>query len=268
MLPSSPTPAEDPAAALGRFLTGTEAGQVAGRLAAGETLTMALRIITPGRRPITRELLEAVGAQASLLVASDLADGVRAVLPVLRAIEGARSEPTAISPVWTMPGHLAQSGPLTSSVVHLVEHARQSVTCSTFNFQRSSALWTALPAAARQPGITVRVYLDATAASQPRTPGPAAGDGTPTPQEVADHLRPAIVFRSRPFDGTAVRNHAKFLVIDHRFLLVTSANFSWSAENGNIEFGVLHDNRNLADSVEREIRNAEDTLFERMLPAR
>ena len=58
------------------------------------------------------------------------------------------------------------------------------------------------------------------------------------------------------------------LVIDHRFLLVTSANFSWSAENGNIEFGVLHDNRNLADSVEREIRNAEDTLFERVLPAR
>jgi phosphatidylserine/phosphatidylglycerophosphate/cardiolipin synthase-like enzyme len=59
-----------------------------------------------------------------------------------------------------------------------------------------------------------------------------------------------------------------FLVVDHRFLLVTSANFSWSAENGNIEFGVLHNNRNLAESVEREMRHAEDALFEMVLPAR
>jgi hypothetical protein len=176
MLPSSSTPADDPAAALGQFLTGTEAGQVATRLSAGETLTMALRIIAPGRRPIARELLEAVGADAGPLAAGDLADGVRAVLPVLRAIEGARSEPTAISPIWTMPGHLAQTGPLTSSVAHLVELARQSVTCSTFNFQRSSALWTALSAAARRPGIAVRVYIDATAASQAR-PGRRAAAG-------------------------------------------------------------------------------------------
>ena len=80
MLPSSLTPADDPATALGWFLTGTEAGQVATRLAAGETLTMAPRVIAPGRRPIARELLEAVGAHAGLPAASDLADGVRAVI--------------------------------------------------------------------------------------------------------------------------------------------------------------------------------------------
>jgi phosphatidylserine/phosphatidylglycerophosphate/cardiolipin synthase-like enzyme len=56
------------------------------------------------------------------------------------------------------------------------------------------------------------------------------------------------------------------MIVDHRFLLVTSANFSWSAENGNVEFGVLHDNGNLADSVEREMRNAEDVIFERVMP--
>jgi len=255
-------PASNPAAELGRFLTGTEAGQIADRLAAGETLTMALRAIAPGRRPRTRDLLEAVLA--------DLRGHAAGAIAMLRAIEGARTQFTSLQPVWTMPGHLAQIGALTGSVVHLVDNARQSVTCSTFNFQRSSALWAALAQAAQRPEITVRVYLDATAAEHGSHSAvswtPASGAGTPSATEVAAHLRPATVLRSRPFDGIPVRNHAKFLVIDHRFLLVTSANFSWSAENGNVEFGVLHDNRNLAETVELEMRNAEDALFERLTP--
>ena len=210
---------------------------------------MALRVVTAGRRPEARELLESISRPAQ---------SPTAVLAVLRAIEGAHSTLTAIDPIWTMPGHLAQSGPLTSSVVHLVEHARHSITCSTYNFQRSSALWRALAKSASRSEITVRVYLDATAADhQPK-------HGTPTTADVAAHLRPAIVLRSKPFDGIPVRNHAKFLAVDHRFLLVTSGNFSWSAEHGNVEFGVLHDNRNLAESVEREIQNAEEALFERV----
>lgn len=32
--------------------------------------------------------------------------------------------------------------------------------------------------------------------------------------------------RTTSFDGVAVRNHAKFLAVDHRILLVTSADFS------------------------------------------
>ncbi len=84
-------------------------------------------------------------------------------------------------------------------------------------------------------------------------------------EQVAEHLRPAIVLRTRRLDGRMVRNHAKFLAIDHRFLLVTSANFSWSAENGNVEFGVLIDNRSLAEAAEDGMRRAEDRLFE---PAR
>jgi len=51
-------------------------------------------------------------------------------------------------------------------------------------------------------------------------------------------------------------------VIDHRFLLVTSANFSWSAEQRNVEFGVLLDNPNLAESVEAAMRKAESILYE------
>lgn len=48
---------------------------------------------------------------------------------------------------------------------------------------------------------------------------------------------------------------------------MTSANFSWSAENANLEFGVLIDNPNLAEAIERELREAEDSMFERVRPA-
>lgn len=229
---------------LGKLLTGTEAKEIADRLADGDTLTIALKVVSVQRRPRVRALLEPGSLVRSELVA------------VLRAVEGARSAPSALDPLWTMPGHLAQGGPLTSSVTHLVDNARQSVTCSTFNFQRSSGLWTALRRAALRPEITLRVYLDTTAADQQPAPR------SPTTSEVAVHLRPWTVLRTKEFDGSRVRNHAKFLAIDHRFLMVTSANFSWSAEHNNIEFGLVVDNRNLTEAVEREMLQAEELLFE------
>jgi hypothetical protein len=237
----------EPAWALGQFLTGTEASEIVGHLADGDTLTAALRVLAPGRRPQARALLEAVKHGALTW---------DAVILMLQGIAGARSAPAIIDPLWTMPGHLAQHGRLTSSVPYLVQSARHSVVCSTFNFQRSSALWTALQDAARRTEVTVRVYLDTVAADQSPRPG------SPNTDEVAARLRPATVLRTRRFDGRQVRNHAKFLAIDHRFLLISSANFSWSAENHNLELGVLIDNQNLAESVERAMRDIEDRLFE------
>ncbi|PGH48168.1 DISARM system phospholipase D-like protein DrmC [Streptomyces sp. Ru87] len=234
---------------LGRLLTGTEAKDIADRLADGDTLTTALKVVAVGQRAEIRRLLEAVS------------DGPGAALQqilVLRAIEGARALPTTLSPLWTMPGHLAQSGPLTTSVTRLVDSARQAITCSTFNFQRNSALWTSLRTAAQRDGVAVRVYMDTRAAD---------GSGqhwSPSTREVAAHLAPAEVWCTKEFDGSYVRNHAKFLAIDHHLLLVTSANFSWSAENNNVEFGVLIDNSNLTEAVERELRDAEDSLYERV----
>lgn len=234
---------------LGRLLTRTEAKGIADRLADGDTLTAALKVVSVGSRAEVRMLLDAVatGPGAGLQLAA-----------LLRAVEGARTVPTTLTPLWTMPGHLVQSGPLTTSVPYLVDSARHSVTCSTFNFQRSSGLWTALQRAAQRPEVSVRVYMDTRAADN---------DGqhrSPTTTEVAAHLKPAEVWRTRNFDGTYVRNHAKLLAIDHHLLLVTSANFSWSAENNNVEFGVLIDNPNLTETVEREMREAEGTLYERV----
>ena len=161
---------------LGQLLTGTEARDIADRLGDGDTLTVALKTVSAGRRTSIRSLLEN-GSDASRIA-------------VLRAIEGARSAPTSIGALWTMPGHLARSGPLTSSVSHLVDRARHSVTCSTYNFQRSSALWTALRRAALRPELALRVYLDTAAADH------HAVSWTPTTLEVAEHLRPGTVLRT------------------------------------------------------------------------
>jgi phosphatidylserine/phosphatidylglycerophosphate/cardiolipin synthase-like enzyme len=246
-LASSDTSADVAAARqLGLFLTGTEAREIADHLADGDTLTAALRVVSPGRRAEVRVLLEALGTRD-------------AVAAVLRAIEGARSAPTTVDPLWTMPGHLAQHGRLTNSVTYLVDSARHSVVCSTFNFQRSSGLWNALRQAAQRPEIIMRIYLDTNAADKGHR------TWSPTTAEVAAHLRPATVLRTKRFDGRLTRNHSKFICVDHRFLLITSANFSWSAENGNLELGVLIDNPNLAEAVEHEMRQVEDFVFERAL---
>jgi phosphatidylserine/phosphatidylglycerophosphate/cardiolipin synthase-like enzyme len=237
---------DESAKRLGALLTGAEARDLADHLTDGDTLTASLRVVAPGRRAEVRELLSAVDRGSAIVV--------------LRAIEGARSAPTTIDPLWTMPGHLAQHGRLTHSVTYLVDNARYSVICSTFNFQRSSGLWKALRRAAQRPEISIKVYMDTDASD-----GGGQRSWSPTTKEVAEHLRPALVLRTKAFDGRQVRNHSKFLSIDHRFLLVTSANFSWSAENANLEFGVLIDNSNLAESVERELREAEDMVFQRVM---
>lgn len=176
---------------------------------------------------------------------------------VLRAIDGAHSAATNVSTVWTMPGHLAQSSPLTTSLIQLVGGARSSVVCSTFNFQETSGLWIALREAASRPETAVRVYVDARASN---------GASGPDAATIAANLTPGVVLRTRAFQTRPVRNHAKFLSIDHRFLVVTSANFSWSAEYGNVELGVMLDNPNVAESVEREMRGAEQSIFEVVPP--
>ena len=55
-------------------------------------------------------------------------------------------------------------------LTHFVDGARESVICSTFNFQRSSALWIALRAAAPRSEVSVRIYMDTAAADESLRP--------------------------------------------------------------------------------------------------
>lgn len=65
-----------------------------------------------------------------------------------------------------------------------------------------------------------------------------------------------------------MRSHAKFIAIDHRFLLTTSANFSQSGEFHNVEFGVRIDDVALTEAVERQMQAVRDHLYEHVLSPR
>jgi phosphatidylserine/phosphatidylglycerophosphate/cardiolipin synthase-like enzyme len=233
----------EPYAALGAFLTAFEAERLAAVLSAGYSTTQALKEVHAARRSEARRLLfnaELGHHRVNISVA------------VLGAIAGARAVRATIHPVWTMPGSEATIGRLTSEAQRLIDDARMSVVCSSFNFTRYSGMWTALHAASLRPGVTVTLYLDAHAGS---------------PATVAAHLPNATVYRTLTLPGAEqpLVSHAKFIVIDRTLTLLTSANFSYSAENTNIELGLLVQDSGLAESVESLMRSKHGVLYERVV---
>lgn len=145
--------------ALGAFLTGSEAGGMAARLATGATLSQALVVVPTPRRRRVRELMNAGGLGPQAREHS---------VAVLSAVAGAASKLRDVTPVWTAPAGTVGGGPLTGDVFALVGGANSSVVCATFNLQPTSALWSALLSLRREnPGVAVRLYLDAQAADGP-----------------------------------------------------------------------------------------------------
>ena len=267
-----PSHAAEPLRALGAFLTGTEAEGIATRLAAGATLSQALVVVPAARRMRARDLLEAAGLGSRTREHS---------VAVLVAVAGAASRMRDAEPVWTAPAGLLGLGALTGDVFGMVGSAMTSVVCATYNLQPTSALWKALVALVRErPGVAVRLYVDTRAAdswfTQPSRPtrhsagvagaGEARRGSALATEDMARLLTGAVVMRTRApeEDGYAVTSHAKFLSIDHRFLLVGSANFSYSAEERNVELGLRLDDSALAASVEKQMRDLEPSVYERV----
>ncbi len=242
---------------LGAALGHSEARGMAERVEAGFTLSQSLVAVNPMRRDAVRSMLDDAGL-------SNIRDPeVRRVCAlVLRAAEGAGSRERPVTPFWSAPEGLALSGPLNSSRAEMVRGATRSVVCSTYNFQRSSSLWDALKAVAQRPGVSVKVYVDTRVADTDPKPW------KPTTAEIATELKGAAVFRTKPLVPglLAPCNHAKFVSVDSRDILVTSANFSGSAESDNVELGLRIEDERLARSVERQMRDLEDEVYERVAP--
>ena len=229
----------EPVERLSRLVNATEAALLAERLTPGAPVALATRRISPDRRAA---VLAALGAIEPTLHR-----------PVLWAIAATLGRSTAAAPWFTAPGSGVESGQLTSTVADLVHRVRSTIVCSTYNFEPSSALWDALADVAERPEVAVHLYVDGHVARETSSRFAAA------------HPR-ARVFRTEASDRHPLRNHAKFLSVDARWVLVTSANFSWSAENRNLELGVLHDDRDLAQTVERQWRTLEPAYFVRVSP--
>ena len=231
----------DPYGALGEYLTSSEATALATLLESGQHVVHAVRSIGASRRAEVARLL-----REAQLGHADVEESVA----VLRAVAGAKSVLRDLTPVWTMPGNEAKVGHLTSEFHRLVGAARQSVTCATYNFESTSHMWQALECAAERPSVVVTVYIDSTKADA---------------NKVKAQLPRATVLQSTKLpDGRRVVSHAKFIVIDHEIVLVTSANFSYSAENRNVEFGLLIRDSTLAESVETTMASKRGSLYELM----
>jgi hypothetical protein len=229
---------EDPFAALGAYLTSTEAEALAVLLENGQHVTLAANAVNQSRRDQAKHLLADAGISHA---------DPKLARAVLCAVAGAKSVLHDLIPVWTMPGNEADTGYLTGEFSRLVRDARVSITCATYNFETTSQMWDALKEAAERPGLAVTVYLDANVSN-------AAA--------VKARLAKATVYRSSNIGGKPIRSHAKFVIIDHTLLLLTSANFSWTAENRNIEFGILVHDAALAASVEATMASKHSTLYE------
>lgn len=229
----------DATAALGAYLTVDEARGLAAMLKVGEHTARALLEVHQSRRQRVRALLS-----DAKLGHEDREHSVA----VLTAIAGAKGGDRQSIPVWTMPGNEADLGHLTGEFHRLVTSARMSVTCATYNFEPTSKMWDVLREASEQPGVVVVVYVD--------------GDKANT-EELKAQLPKVTLYRSGALpDGKHIVSHAKFVIIDHRQILLTSANFSYSAERRNVEFGLLIDDEALAGGVEATMASKHGILYE------
>lgn len=232
---------DDPLKQLGDYLTATEAESLAVLIDAGEHTTHALASVSHARRDRAANLLNLAGighTEPAISVA------------VLRGIAGAKSAHRDLTPVWTMPGNEATTGHLTNQFHDVVAAARISVTCATYNFSSTSSMWDALQKASEEPEVVVCVYVDA---------------GKGDPGGVKARLPRASVYRSANLpNGQPIVSHTKFIVVDHEVVLLTSANFSYNAENRNIEFGLLIHDSGLAASIESTMASKRGSLYELM----
>jgi phosphatidylserine/phosphatidylglycerophosphate/cardiolipin synthase-like enzyme len=71
--------------------------------------------------------------------------------------------------------------------------------------------------------------------------------------------RPTVYFDPRTAErGSLVSLHAKCVVIDHEYTLITSANFTDRGQTRNLEAGVAIEDRGFAASLERQWGNLVD----------
>ena len=94
----------------------------------------------------------------------------------------------------------------------------------------------------------------------------SASTSTPTkaipPASRRDCRGPRCTGRRNLPDGQPIVSHTKFIIVDHEVVLLTSANFSYSAENRNVEFGLLIRDNGLAASIESTMAGKRGTLYQ------
>lgn len=210
--------------------------------------------------PVQRAGLARAGFGEQAAVLEPALDGLdrRAVLAVLRMTiaERVHRPPSHLELVWT--------GPLTPQAAHrdtgvvmrqLFARARHEVLIGGFRFDAGADLFEPLHRGMVDHGVKCSVFLDIDGEAATHAGGAAYAAtkirafltknwpfGDPRPSLYYD---PRTAVPGPPW----VSLHAKCVVVDARWCLVTSANFTDRAQTRNIELGALIDDAAFARSV-------------------
>lgn len=211
---------EVPLTVLGARLEPGEAVRLADAFAQGRPLGLALEEVRPARRDelsaLLSQSLAALGGDKSLLAA---------VLGAIGAA-GHRNE-HLVEVVWSGPVADGMQGRSTRAVAaELIDSATLRVHVATYSATRSSPYVTSLKAAIAR-GIEVTLVVD-------------LAHQADAVEMLASELSGSTILDLQPRDdGQYAVMHAKLVLVDDRVALVTSANFSESAADRNLESGVI-----------------------------
>lgn len=219
--------------------------------ASTNALTRLRNAVETGRvtAPINSLTVQAVGLGALSDVADQLSTLDRAgLLALMDAVLAERDRANSHKPqlVWTGPDGRGSLSRDTAVVVQsLFTEARESILIAGFRFDHGESLLSALHSAMKDRGISCRLYGDAREADEfIHRNWPF---GLPHP-DVYAFVAEAGIYASL---------HAKCVVADHSRVLITSANFTDRGQTRNIEVGVLHEDRALAEALEQQFFSAE-----------
>ena len=204
---------------------------------AGQRLSLPL-----SRWGLQGEGLELLASEAPALNALGR-EGVLAVLGAVIAERRGHSHPAEL--VWTGP-ESRRSGARDTAVVlaDLFRKATKAILLAGFAFDHAADVLRPLHEALQR-GVSCRLFADAeVAAGFLREHWPF---GPPFPE----------LYGFRPEKGVFASLHAKCVVVDGRWVFVTSANFTDRGQTRNVEVGVLLEDARLAAVLEAQFAAGE-----------
>ena len=225
-----------------------------------------LKLVTSGQLalPLTSAAVQAAGLGHAWQHIAPLAPldrpGIEAVLGAVIAERTSRPVPR-LELVWTGPEARVSAARDTAVVVReLFSRAQRRVVVGGFVFWGADEMFAPLHQAMRDRRVAVELFLHL-----PDQPGVA-------PAEAARHgveafsaeswpfgaPYPRIYYDPRTVSGSGVSLHAKCIVVDERWALVTSANFTERAHTRNIEAGVLIEDTGFATALAGQWRGLVD----------
>jgi cardiolipin synthase len=172
-------------------------------------------------------------AQAAAVTPAELAASLLAAADACRAVRASG----ALEVVWTGPATVYVPVRMTQEVVlELVAESRESILLLSYAAYRVPVIVEALSVASAR-GVDIRFLLESNEASQGRLSVDAGQAFVALAGRVRWYEWPAE--QRGQFAPAGAAMHAKGLLVDDRIALVTSANFTGSAMERNMELGLL-----------------------------